>query len=51
GKFDPASGTHTISWREVDTSLVKPRTRNYGKVETEKPQNKPAEKVQPAAAQ
>ncbi|MBL8991061.1 MAG: FAD-binding protein, partial [Phycisphaerae bacterium] len=33
-RFDPASGTHHLSYQEVDTVLVKPRVRNYGKVES-----------------
>lgn len=34
GEYDPASGEHRILWRDVDTSLVKPRARTYGKVES-----------------
>ena len=33
GEYDPATGSHRILWRDVDTSLVKPRARTYGKVE------------------
>ena len=33
GAYDPSTGGHTLSWREVDTRLVKPRARTYGKVE------------------
>jgi succinate dehydrogenase / fumarate reductase, flavoprotein subunit len=32
-RFDPASGAHHIEWRDVDTSLVKPRARTYGRVD------------------
>ncbi len=34
GEYDPSSAQHRIHWREVDTSLVKPRARTYGKVES-----------------
>ncbi len=39
GEYDPASDEHKISFREIDTSLVKPRPRTYGRVDA-KPQDK-----------
>ncbi|MEM1167289.1 MAG: succinate dehydrogenase flavoprotein subunit [Planctomycetota bacterium] len=32
-EYDAASGECTLNWREVDTSLVTPRARTYGKVD------------------
>jgi len=34
-EFDPATGEHRIFWRDVQTNLVKPRPRTYGKVESD----------------
>jgi succinate dehydrogenase / fumarate reductase flavoprotein subunit len=42
-EFDAASGAHRISWRDVDTSLVKPRPRTYGKVEKADTKDAPPE--------
>jgi len=33
GEFDATSRSHRLSWRSVDTSIVKPRARTYGRVE------------------
>ncbi|MCA9300505.1 MAG: hypothetical protein KDA28_15650, partial [Phycisphaerales bacterium] len=32
------NGEHVISYRDVDTSLVKPRPRTYGRVESNEPE-------------
>jgi succinate dehydrogenase flavoprotein subunit len=37
-EFDASSGEAKISWRDVQTSLVKPKPRTYGKVEEKEPQ-------------
>ncbi len=37
-EFDAATGEARISWRDVQTSLVKPKPRTYGKVEEKEPQ-------------
>ncbi len=37
GQFDRGANEPRLSWREVDTSLVKPRPRTYGKVEADSP--------------
>jgi succinate dehydrogenase flavoprotein subunit len=37
-EFDGGSGEARISWRDVQTSLVKPKPRTYGKVEEKEPQ-------------
>ncbi len=37
--YNPGAGEHTIAFQDINSSLVKPRQRSYGKVE-----NKPAEK-------
>lgn len=42
GEYDPASGGHKIFFREVDTSLVKPRARTYGRVDAKKQESKEA---------
>ncbi len=42
GEYDPASGGHKIFFREVDTSLVKPRPRTYGRVDAKKQERKEA---------
>ena len=41
--YDPASGGCSISFEDVDTALVQPRARTYGKVEA--PAGAPAPKV------
>ena len=33
GSYDTATGAPSLSWREVDTSIVKPRPRTYGRVD------------------
>jgi succinate dehydrogenase flavoprotein subunit len=37
-EFDGGSGEARISWQDVQTSLVKPKPRTYGKVEEKEPQ-------------
>lgn len=51
-KFCPDGGDdpHDISYREVDTRLVKPRTRTYGKVEAEPTQTRDTSTPEPTAA-
>ncbi len=36
-EFDAATGEARISWKDVQTSLVKPKPRTYGKVEENEP--------------
>lgn len=40
-EYDPASGEHKIFWRDVQTGLVKPRARTYGKVESGEDKKQP----------
>lgn len=53
GVFDQATKGLRLDWREVDTTLVKPRPRTYGRVEASPTSNtnqQPAENKQHAAA-
>jgi succinate dehydrogenase / fumarate reductase flavoprotein subunit len=34
GAFDAGARAHRLSWREVDTSIIKPRARTYGRVDS-----------------
>jgi succinate dehydrogenase / fumarate reductase flavoprotein subunit len=47
GVFEAGARTHRVDWREVDTSLVTPRARTYGK--TDASPKKDPEKAAPAA--
>ncbi|MEM9082531.1 MAG: succinate dehydrogenase flavoprotein subunit [Planctomycetota bacterium] len=42
GEWNAETQSSSISWREVDTSLVKPRPRTYGKVEAKEDAKEPA---------
>ncbi len=46
-EFDPASGEHRVFYRPVQTDLVRPRARTYGK--TDDAAGAPAAKASPAA--
>ena len=50
GEFDPATGRPKVSWREIDTSLVTPRARTYGRVEAKAASGGEKEQPSPAAA-
>ena len=50
GAYDAGAGRSDVEWREVDTSLVRPRARTYGKVESAATKKEsPAPEGQPAA--
>jgi succinate dehydrogenase / fumarate reductase flavoprotein subunit len=43
--YDPATESASVEWGEVDTSIIPPRARTYGAVESKAEKDEPAEKA------